>query len=114
MENQTNKAIAELNELNDFLIEVTRHTPNDSLTLIGQKYPGYIEHLKTLPEMPENSFNLMTDFGIWSVLQIHKKYENVWDKASETSFDIAAAQGKPQLTRTLWGMVQAVLGSANL
>jgi hypothetical protein len=109
MENKLTKAVNELAELNDFLIEISRYPAKEGIEVIGKRNPDYIECVKSAGGMPERPTDLMMDYGIWCILKLHNNYEQVWGEITETYFKLAPYEGRPQLVKALWTHVEMVI-----
>ncbi len=109
MENELTKAINELAELNDFLIEISRYPAKEGIEILGKRNPDYLECVKSAGEMPERSTDLMMDYGIWYILKLHNNYEQVWSEVTDTYFKTDSHEGRPQLVKTLWTHVEMVI-----
>lgn len=109
MENELTKAINELAELNDFLIEISRYPAKEGIEIIGKRNPDYLECVKSAGEMPERSTDLMMDYGIWRLLWLHSQYESIWKEATGACFKLDSQEGKPQLVKALWSHMEMVI-----
>jgi hypothetical protein len=109
MENKLTKAVNELAELNDFLIEISRYPAKEGIEIIGKRNPDYLECVKSAGEMPEKSTDLMIDYGIWRILQLHSNYKKIWKEAAGAYFKLDSQEGKPQLVKALWTHVEMVI-----
>ena len=109
MENEVSKAVTELTDLNELLIEISRKPTKDAIELITQNNPDYLEAAKATGEMPEDTTDLMMDYGIWSLFRLHSIYEAVWEKAVQAYYESDSAPGKPQMVKALWTHVEMVI-----
>ena len=109
MESETSKAVTELTELNELLIELSRKPLKDAIELIMQNSPDYLEAANASGEVPEHPTDLMMDYGIWNLFRLHSIYESVWDKAMKSYTEAASIQGGPQMVESLWTHVEMVI-----
>lgn len=109
MENDINKAAAELAELNDFLMDISRRTAKDVIETMRKRDPDYLESVKSTGEMPEESTDLMIDYGIWSLLRLNNAYKDNWKEVIETYIKTDSQPGRPQLVKSLWDHVEMVI-----
>lgn len=109
MENEINKAVTELTELNELLIEISRKPLKEAIDLITQISPDYLQAANASGEIPEHPTDLMMDYGIWNLFRLHSIYEAVWDKAIKAYYEAASIQGDPQLVESLWKHVEMVI-----
>jgi len=109
MENEISKAITELTDLNELLIEISRKPTAEVIELITQNNPDYLEAAKATGEMPEKTLDLVMDYGIWSLFRLHSIYEAVWDKAIKSYYEAASIQGGPKMVEALWTHVEMVI-----
>jgi len=109
MENEVNRAVAELSELNDFLLDASKLGAKELTEVIGEKSPDYLENLKSLGETPKRATDILIDYGIWRLLWLHRNYEQVWSEVADTYFKSDSHEGRPQLVKTLWTHVETVI-----
>ena len=109
MENEVAKAVTDLTELNDLLLEVGKLNVKEMIEIIGNKNPEYLENLPSVNDSPEKSADLMLDYGIWRILWLHNNYQSIWDKVTDAYLKSATEEERPQLVKTLWTHVEMVI-----
>jgi hypothetical protein len=109
MENEISKAVTELTDLNELLIEISRKPTIEVIEIITQNNPDYLEAVKATGEMPEKTLDLVMDYGIWNLFRLHSIYEAVWDKAIKTYYESPSAPGGPMMVKALWTHVEMVI-----
>jgi hypothetical protein len=109
MESEISKAVTELTELNELLIELSRKPIKDAIDLITQNSPDYLQAANASGEIPEQPSDLMMDYGIWNLFRLHSIYEPIWGKAMKAYYEAASIQGGPQMVESLWKHVEMVI-----
>jgi hypothetical protein len=75
---EINLAIFELNNLHDFLMEISELTNEEMVKEVEEKYPEFIEHIEAMENPSSRAIDFWSGFGIWSTTRLSSKYKHIW------------------------------------
>jgi len=86
MEDELEKAVAELIEAYDFFMDISEFTTEEMVEAVEERAPSFIEHIEMMEEPPKTASEFLEGFFIWTLSRLREKYRHIWDKAVDTYF----------------------------
>ena len=80
------EAMEELNDFNDFYMEISELSPKEMIEKVEERYPEFIEHIDAMENPPSSALEFWSGFGIWSISRLHDKYYHIWKQVIEAYF----------------------------
>jgi len=71
------RAVAELNETHEFLMEIAQLSPEKMIEKVESEYPEFIEKIERMDEPPKDASEFLDGFSIWLIARTISRYDDI-------------------------------------
>ena len=112
MENDFDKALAELIDASDFIMRISGLPAEQMVEEVAVRAPSFIEYVEAMEAPPKNSLEFWASFDIWTIEGLCSKYCEIWDKVIDAYSCSGASKQlyeKYNLRDVVWSQIDKIL-----
>ena len=106
------KAVAELNETHECLMEIAQLAPEKMIEKVEGEYPEFIEKIERMDDPPKDAQEFLDGFSIWSITRVIDKYDDIKEELVHSWFE-SDLHRKSTAKAQLWTQINKILNETD-